>query len=116
MSKDLVPQTQKYQLVSNQKEVDGKLVFDETKPYYNLKILNNMDGILFEEYRSDIQVAKIRKDSMSAYNAFIGICDIVIEEKVNNAPDPKDLEYKESYELGQHCIYINVLKKEDVKK
>jgi len=118
MKQDLVPAVVKIQAQSHRKNdgVDGFGSIDETKPYYELKSLDKMEGLLFMEYYSDRAQAKAAGNAQKAYDCSIKICVMSIAEKRNDAKDICDLEFIDIFSVTNQIILFTQTSSEQEKK
>jgi hypothetical protein len=118
MKQDLVPAVVKVQAQTHRVD-DGERGFgsiDETKPYYELKSLNKMEGLLFMEYYSDRAQAKAAGDATKAYECSLRICDMSIAEKRNEAKDICDLEFIDIFSVTNQIVMFTQTTSEQEKK
>lgn len=118
MKQDLVPAVVKVQAQTHRKNdnVDGFGSIDETKPYYELKKLNKMEGLLFMEYYSDRAQAKAAGNANKAYDCSLKICEMSIEKKCNEAKEICDLDFVEIFSVTNQIVLFTQTTSEQEKK
>ncbi len=118
MKQDLVPAVVKVQAQTHRKSdgVDGFGSIDETKPYYELKSLDKMEGLLFLEYYSDRAQAKAAGNAQKAYDNSVKMCVMCISKNCNEAKEICDLEFIDIFSVTNQIILFTQTTSEQEKK